>query len=194
MWGYDPATACPRCGAPYGELVCTVCASSEFPWVIVYALGPLEGPLARSVILHKDRNERRLGRALGYALGAGFASAHSDWAGGGCTVTWVPPTPRALARRGFDHGFSLASGVARAMGCPCVPTLTRGQAVDSRMLGRAGRARSAEQAFSALGAVSGRILLVDDVLTTGATAAACSESILRAGAEAVGLGVIARTW
>lgn len=194
IWVYDSRLACPECSAPYGELVCTTCGGTRFPWSFIHSLGPLEGALARSIVLHKDQNERRVGALLGIALGQAIALAHPEYAAGHAIVTWVPPTAKAIERRGFDHGRSIASGVARALGTQPTATMDHGGAKDSRVLSRAARAKNLRSAFTATSRLAGRVLLVDDVLTTGATATECTQVLMGAGASEVALAVLARTW
>ena len=190
--GYDPTLACPRCAAPFGYLLCTECQHLDWDIVATVALGPLDGQLARAVVLHKDQNEQRLGGVLGLMLGQRVVLRWPDWRPD--LVTWVPPTDRALARRGFDHGGSLARALASAVGAPCAPSLTRGDAADLRGLNLAERHRAAGTALRPIGSIGGRILLVDDVLTSGSTAAACAATLATAGAAEVRLAVVARAW
>ncbi len=132
----EPGHACARCGAPYGYLTCTECWSTTFAFSHAMALGELDGALARAVVLHKDAGERRLGGVLGGLLGASVAMR---WPEFDHTVTWIPPTAAALAKRGFDHGRSLAGPVATACSTDSVELLSRVRARDQRRMGRAER-------------------------------------------------------
>jgi len=184
--------ACPLCGAPFGGLVCTECWQTHYSFERAIALGELSGPLARAVVLHKDAGERRLGGVLGGLLGDVVQECWGRWADAVC---WIPPSAAAIARRGFDHGRSLAEPVAAA--CPdlrCVPMLVRPRARDQRVLGRSARIASAGGSFHASVRVPSRVLVVDDVMTTGATLDAASQALLQAGAEAVRVAVVARAW
>lgn len=189
--GPEHTRPCPRCGAPYGSLVCTECWSTEFAFEGSVALGSLEGALARAVVLHKDAGEERLGELLGVMLAERVACAWSGWPE---AVTWVPPTRAALDRRGFDHAAAIALPVAARLRVPAVALLARGQARDQRRLGRLARMRAARGTFVASARTGGRILLVDDVFTTGATLDAAAEALLAAGAQVVRNAVVARAW
>lgn len=187
----DPKTACPSCGAPFGGLVCTECWETRFAFAGAVALAELDGAVARAVVLHKDAGERRLGRTLGDRLAQAVVHRWPDPPG---LVTWVPPTAAALARRGFDHGRSLAVPVAAALGSEAKPLLARASARDQRRLGREARGRNSAGSFSCLGEVTGGVLIVDDVLTTGATLDSAAEALHAAGAGAVRVAVVARAW
>jgi predicted amidophosphoribosyltransferase len=187
----DSGTACPRCGAPYGALVCTECWDTQWAFEAALALGELEAPLARMVVLHKDAGEQRLGPLLGTLLAEKIAS---EWPGWADAVTYVPATREAKLRRGFDHGRAFGHAVAERLGVPLVAALARGRTLDQRALGRAGRAHNAAGSFSAVGDVAGRLLLCDDVFTTGATLDAAAEVLLAAGAAHVRCAAVARAW
>jgi predicted amidophosphoribosyltransferase len=184
-------TACPRCGAPFGALVCTECWNSTWSFEASIALGSLEPPLSRAVVLHKDASERRLAPVLGGMLAEVVARAWPEWSR---HVTFVPATAKAVRRRGFDHAEGIASAVAAALEAPLLPALARASVLDQRDLGRAARAANAAGSFAAVAPVSGRVLLVDDVMTTGATLDAAAAVLLAAGADAVRCAVLARSW
>ncbi|MDR3687389.1 MAG: ComF family protein [Coriobacteriia bacterium] len=187
----DGLGACPRCGAPYGHLVCTECWSREWAFSAALSLGEFESQLARAVVLHKDAGEQRLGAVLGSLLAEQVASAWPGWAE---SVTFIPATRAALRRRGFDHGRAIATHVAEQLGLPLSDALVRASAVDQRTLGRVERARNAAGSFSADVAVSGNVLLCDDVFTTGSTLDAAADVLLGSGAEEVRCATVARAW
>jgi len=187
----ESAHACPWCGAPFGALVCTECWQTEYAFEAALALGELSGVLARAVVLHKDAGERRLGSVLGGLLGE---VVRATWGGWADVVCWIPPTTAAIARRGFDHGRSLAEPVADALSAPSQSLLHRARARDQRAMGRAARLASAGGSFSAGGEVPRRVLIVDDVMTTGATLDAAAHALLGGGAESVRVAVVARAW
>jgi predicted amidophosphoribosyltransferase len=187
----DPATACPHCGAPFGALVCTECWNTAWSFDASVALGSLEPPLSRAVVLHKDASERRLAPVFGRLLAE---VVRRDWPGWADCVTFVPATPKAVRRRGFDHAEAIAAAVAAALEMPLLPALARSAALDQRTLGRQARAANAAGSFAAVAPVSGQVLLVDDVMTTGATLDAAASSLITAGAEAVRCAVLARAW
>ena len=195
---YRDRHLCPRCGAPYGELVCTECQGREFSFDYAICLGELDGPLARAVVIFKDGPEIRLGpvlgdllaqRCVGHLLGA---EAPVD------LVTWIPPTARALKRRGFDHAGIVADRVARRLGVECTQFLARQHMRDLRNLSRdermvevVGTYRWVDEDVHIAGR---RILIVDDVLTTASTLEGASRMFKDLGALSVVGAVLARAW
>lgn len=130
-----------------------------------------------------------------HALGPHFASAMavvSDPIGD--VVTWVPLSRRRMARRGFDQAEVLARVVAPLLGLPVRGLLTRARDLPAQAR-RGGRDRrtALAGAFTATGSSPGRVLLVDDVVTTGSTAAACAAVLRAAGARWVGVLAVARS-
>jgi len=184
---------CPRCGAPYGALTCTECWNREWAFSAALALGELEAPLARAIVLHKDAGERRLAAVLGTLLAEQVALTWPDWAQ---AVTFVPATRAAFRRRGFDHGLAIGAALASELGVPLLPALVRGDARDQRSLGRTARAVNAAGTFSATPGIElpDRLLVADDVLTTGATLDVAAAVLLEAGATEVRVAAVARSW
>jgi ComF family protein len=114
--------------------------------------------------------------------------------GGFDAVVPVPLHKARLRQRGFNQAALLARGLARRMNSPVSDTLqvvriTR----DQVELSAAERRRNVAGAFSAGARTRGRLLLVDDVFTTGATTNACAAALLRAGAAEVHAVTLCRT-
>lgn len=187
----DEDCACPRCGAPWGRLQCTECVGRVWSFSAVLSLGEFESVLARAVVLHKDAGERRLADVFAELLATRVVEA---WPGWPDAVAFVPATRAALLRRGFDHGRSIAENLAGVLGLPLDEALRRASARDQRVLGREARSANVAGSFSAVGRVGGRVLLVDDVFTTGATLDEAAAVLLEAGADEVRCATVARAW
>jgi len=102
-------------------------------------------------------------------------------------VTAVPMHPRRLRERGFNHSELLARRVADGLGLPYEDAITRTRhTVQQAMLEDEERLKNLEDVFRADSRVYGRrVLLVDDVYTTGATARQCAAALREAGARSV---------
>jgi len=137
---------------------------------------------ARSLVLDlKLKGDRGAAAPLADALvrevsGAGLTAE---------MVTWVPGRPIENRRRGLDHAGVLAAEVGRGLGLPVVPLLSRtGERPDQASLGAAERWANLQGAFVATDCPE-RVALVDDLVTTGATASACAQALRAAGATRV---------
>jgi len=113
-------------------------------------------------------------------------------------VVPVPTTERRLRERGYNQAELLAEGVGRALGRPCLPALRRERAtVSQTTLAPSERRENVRGTFSLSSSASrlvpdADVLLVDDVLTTGATAGEAAVTLTRAGAASVTLVTFAR--
>ncbi|MFL5798776.1 MAG: double zinc ribbon domain-containing protein [Actinomycetota bacterium] len=178
---------CARCGRPWLEPVdrCRDCP----PPTLATARAPFlyEGP-ARSALY---RLKFSGWRAVADALGAAMAAVDDS---GAVAVTWVPLGRRRRAERGYDQARALARAVGSRLGLPVLPLLRRVADTDPQARRTARERRLAMRgAFEAVARPPpGPLLLVDDVLTTGATAAECAGVLRAAGARSVALLTAAR--
>jgi ComF family protein len=160
---------------------------------------------ARAVARFEDGPARRLVHRLKYAdraelaapMGAWMARAGADVLAEADAITPVPLHARRLWTRRFNQAAALGREIARRAGKPFEPALLRRiKATRSQVgLSREQRVQNMQGAFRAAPAASvqgRRIALVDDVLTSGATANAAARALLRAGAAQVDLIVFAR--
>ena len=177
---------CPECAAslPEGPL------RREFPlpgedggFLEVAALLPYEGEFRHTLYRLKFQEERALARPLGTLMAEAASSLGEDFDG----VTWVPMSPQKLRRRGYNQSELLAKAVAKELGLPAWNLLEQVRETDTQHnLTRAQRADNVRGAYRAKGAALGkRVLLVDDIVTTGATLRACAQGLYGAGAQKV---------
>jgi ComF family protein len=147
-----------------------------------------QGPIARAIKGMKFAGWH----AVGWHL-AGAMTEVSDLRGD--VVTWVPLSGRRLRRRGFDQAEVLARAVASRLGSPVRLLLRRGRDLGSSQARRTGadRRTALAGAFRAVEEIQAEVILVDDVLTTGSTAAACAGALKQAGAGRVSVLVAARS-
>lgn len=106
----------------------------------------------------------------------------------------VPIHPRRLRRRGYDQAALLAEALAQRTGLPVTRCLKRSGSAGAQVgRGRSERMTGPPGEITAAGTPPPHALLVDDVLTTGATLAACARALRAAGAETVAALAYART-
>ncbi|TMK46570.1 MAG: ComF family protein [Actinobacteria bacterium] len=179
---------CERCGVPWSGARprCPECPPAE----IDLARAPFlfHGPARHAVHRLKFAGWRPVAAALGGAMVAVWPpSAEPD------AVTWVPLSRRRLSERGFDQARALAEAVSAASSVGTVPLLERTLDLPPQARRRGEERRAAMAgAFRPVGPCPARVILVDDVLTTGATAGACARALREAGARHVTVLTAAR--
>lgn len=183
---------CPLCGRP--DLAepdpCLSCRDEPPIWKAAATLGPYSGVLRDLVLLLKQGHRDELAGPLGDLLAQLWAS--TGW-----------PRPEAVVgvpmhwwrrwRRGFNQAELLARTLASRLGVLFTTPLRRHAGAPQVGRARSERLRLSSRRLVAKSSITGSILLVDDVLTTGATAAACTRALRRAGATDVRVLALART-
>jgi ComF family protein len=195
------APLCPTCGLPLGRGAASSCASCRIapPAFATARAAALYVPsaaggnvLARAVQRLKYDRRRALARALGGLMALRYPF------GPDAVLIPVPLHPRRLRRRGFNQAELLAAEVARRRGLQIAPTvLVRPRPTAAQPgLGAAARRRNLRDAFRIAGpstSIAHRdLVLVDDVLTSGATADACARVLREAGARRVDVFTLGR--
>ncbi|HZJ54244.1 MAG TPA: double zinc ribbon domain-containing protein [Myxococcaceae bacterium] len=190
-----PLPGCRRCAEPLERPgVCPRCLGAPPPFGAAHAAFVHTGPLARAIHRFKYEGHSELALPLARAL----ADASSAWFGGLGGEPVLVPIPlhhRRLIRRGYDQAALLARALARATGVPLRSTLLRRVRATRRQVGlsEAERTENVHRAFSTRGSLpAGPVVLVDDVLTTGATARAASAALREVGARRVYVLTLAR--
>lgn len=187
------ATVCDGCGARIAG-ACERCRRALLDRLepraeAVITAVEYEG-LARELILGlKYRHHRVTADALAEVLVAAIVAL------GGCdvdVVTWVPTTAARRRARGVDHAESIARRVARRLGVRSLDVLHK--IGDSRQTGASRQRRLTGVVVATHRRVDGsRLLLVDDVVTTGASMRACRNALVESGARGVVCAAVART-
>lgn len=199
----DQRWACPVCGAPYGWLTCTGCDTDWESRATVCALG-FEQISSQMVATLKDRHELRLAAVNAAAMATALDEASSWPAADGTprfdareidAICFVPATAKAYARRGYDHMELVSKELAQMLDLPLFDVLARMPTRDQRLLGRGERAQNLEGSVRVVDDVSGmRLLLADDVITSGASMRECTRALLRRGATEVTCCALTRVW
>jgi ComF family protein len=156
---------------------------------------PFSGATRRALHQLKYAGEQRLARPLGAAIARRWAVAGA----GGDLLVPVPVHRERARARGYDQAVLLARAAAEQAGLPWAALLERRRATIAQYhLDRRHRASNVAGAFGLTSGsppveLRGRwLVLVDDVVTTGATLAACAEALLAAGALGVSAVTVAR--
>lgn len=197
-----PPPACPRCGAPLLRTgrargpTCRECQGWPADLRSARSAYLLHPPADRIVHQLKYRGWSALGAFMGQRVAT--LSLPPDVEREARIVVPVPTTRKRMRSRGYNQAALIARGFARSTGRRLVPLLVRDAARGSQttLQPAARRANVAGAFHTALGAErrirDAHLILVDDVLTTGATAVECSRVLVEAGARCVSLVTFAR--
>jgi ComF family protein len=157
---------------------------------------PFAGSVRRALHELKYAGERRLAEPLGRAVARRWERAGA----GGDLLVPVPVHADRARKRGYDQAVLIAQVAAQQLNVPVAAILERGRATIAQFdLDRSHRATNVQGAFRLRPGAPGTrplderwVILVDDVVTTGATIAACASALETAGALAVSAIAVAR--
>ncbi len=193
---------CPRCGRPFPSSFalryspthrCSDCRHRRPSYTRAWSLYPYEGPLRDAICLYKYRGKVSLRDALVQLMVGHWPDVEPV-----DVVIPVPLHPTRLREREFNQVLLLADGLGRRVGAPVRPTMlvrsreTRPQAGLTRRERRLGLRRcfTVRRPETVAGK---RILLIDDVFTTGTTVNECAKALRKAGSGDVYVVTLART-
>jgi ComF family protein len=193
----DRHLSCPRCAATVGPYAshdgrCPACRGEALGFDAALRLGTYEGPLQRAILRIKHAAHEGLAEELGHR----WAQLQRDrfLSLGAAAVVPVPLHWSRRLWRGYNQSAAVAWGLASELGLPRrARWLWRARATpDQRGLSPTERRLNVRDAFRAAGVVAGaHVLLVDDVMTTGATASEAARALKRAGAGRVTVATLA---
>ncbi len=197
---HDPHATCPRCSSTVGPFTdvangCPACRDESFAFDRTFRLGPYEGVLRELVLKMKHHTGEVLAELVGELWAEQLAPRLQ-----GTPVDAVIPIPlhwwRRL-RRGYNQSATLARAVARRLGAPLHAgwlRRTRHTPRQTYQMSAEARRNNVRGAFRLGKGAEARgktVLLVDDVLTTGATASEAARPLRTAGAAQILVAVLA---
>ena len=196
-----PELRCPVCDLPSLEPIDDACETCRcFPPLFRRSRAAFEyhGAVRALITAMKYRPSERLCRYAGELLGA--YARHARWPFDWDLIVPVPSSPAHLRQRGFNQALILAEEVQHALKpVRRIPIEVAGLHYTGRHKAQAGlrpeeRARNVRRMFDATDRFRGKkVLLIDDVLTTGATSSAAGLALKRAGVRQMDLLVAARS-
>jgi ComF family protein len=177
---------CKRCENELEELKAGEPSTGGFA---AFSLYKYDGAVKSIITGYKYGGKKYLGRFFGGDMAKKLGDIP-------CKLSYVCNVPlheKRRKQRGFDQAEELAKGIAQAAGIPYIAALRRIRNTKTQTkLSETQRALNIKGAFEAAETVTGNVLLVDDVLTTGATAGECVSVLMEAGAKDVYVMTFAR--
>jgi len=184
---------CPACGAPSASAAeCRRCRGRCRDWDGIVVLAAYADDVRSAVLAAKRPGGELLATGLATLLAGKHAARIAAW-----KIDLIVPVPMHWTRRmlrGTSAADGLTRGLAAALGLPSRAALVRSRATRMQNeLEPADRRANVRDAFRATAVVAGRrVLVVDDVTTTGGTISACRQALVAAGAAAVYAAAVAR--
>ncbi|MCX2888971.1 ComF family protein [Pseudomonas sp. DCB_BI] len=181
---------------PMADLACAQCCRRLPAFEQVIALWHFGFPVDTLISRFKHNRQWPVGRLLAELLGHGLLHRFAEGLPRPDLLLPVPLARRRLRERGFNQAGMLGRWLSSQLGLPCDDRLllrTR-ETPAQQWLDAKARRRNLRQAFTVAGDVTGKhVAIIDDVLTTGATAQAIAQVLREAGAHKVDVYCLART-
>ncbi len=179
--------ACVRCGRPTGEhalLICADCRTHKHPFAGAFIPLLYEKDVRLALLRMKFYNAHYISRGFAILIAEKMLSSPMpdiDF------ITFVPSSEKQMQKRGYNQAELIARFLAEILHLPVVSTLIHHSDFPKQSsLSAAHRRINAKKAFISRNiSLSGTALLVDDIITTGSTAAACARLLLKMGADKV---------
>ncbi|RKI95184.1 ComF family protein [bacterium D16-34] len=201
----DQSRACTKCGAPFGYVQCSECNSvslaaankTQLPFDTCRSVTVYTASAMKVIRTWKDEGERRLGehlaQAMTHMIDPRMISKNSTEMP---TISFIPATKQAYLRRGFDHAEQLAQLISKQTTLPYTSLFKRPSSKDQRKFGRSDRMKNMTGQFSlnTKAPLPPRVLLIDDVMTSGATLFAASDLLRLHGVKEIACLTFARVW
>lgn len=175
--------ACSRLVSRPGD----VCSSCSVAYTKAWLVSEYRGVIKQLVVNYKFDGLRAASKALASLLNEVLPNIPND-----VIITSVPTARGHIRQRGYDHAALIAKHLAQCKRLTYQTTLVRNHSKAQRGANRKQRIKQAQTAFTAKGSLNGKYLLVDDVLTTGATVNYAAKALKAAGADEVWVAVVAR--
>ena len=192
-----PSPFCPKCGRSSLESTqnCAGCREDRFDFDRVFSAAYYEGPIKKVLCAFKFEKRRFLSKVLMKIIQAYFLENNTPF-----SWDWVVPVPMPRNRkleRGFNQSELLAKKVSKLVGAPCQNRILGSKITrePQSKLGKKERKQNVRNSFCLKknpDLKNKKILLVDDILTTGETASQCAKILKQAGAATVDVLVAAR--
>ena len=209
VWDLLFPAKCPFCGQwlKKGDLLCPDC-QGELPWLSGKAawtaveltrgcVSPLryQGKVRDGIHDYKFHGKEARGKTLGVLIAQCVRDQGLDLETD--LVTWAPLSKKRRRERGYDQARLLAESVGEVLCLPVAETLTKVRDIPAQSgleeeAARRANVLGAYEAYRPEGFAGKRLLLIDDVVTTGATLTECAKVLKLAGAAEVVCGTIAK--